>query len=338
MGSEMCIRDRVDVYDFTTSTWSTLPAGQNLPTPRAAASVAVFQDELYVIGGEIEVDLQGNNVNDAVKTTESFNPTTNTWTTRADLITERHGTQAIVSGDGIHVTAGSNTLGGGGTMKNMEYLGTDNPTGTALTAGQLSVASSLIVETGGASVVTLNHTGGNTGILVTGFQLTGTDSGNFQVFSDLAFRFIPPGGSLDVIVGHTGASDGEVASLVFEYDGTTSSPVALTSGEGLATVLYRVNTGGPLTPATDSPNPDWESDQGQAGDAANSAYLATISSGNSIFAKTSGSAYTAPIDMSDPSLPSGTPSSLFETERYDADTAPEMHWVSRLWLRFGWPR
>ncbi|WP_420593136.1 malectin domain-containing carbohydrate-binding protein [Robiginitalea biformata] len=316
----------VDVYDFTTSTWSTLPAGQNLPTPRAAASVAVFQDELYVIGGEIEVDLQGNNVNDAVKTTESFNPTTNTWTTRADLITERHGTQAIVSGDGIHVTAGSNTLGGGGTMKNMEYLGTDNPTGTALTAGQLSVASSLTVETGGASVVTLNHTGGNTGILVTGFQLTGTDSGNFQVFSDLAFRFIPPGGSLDVIVGHTGASDGEVASLVFEYDGTTSSPVALTSGEGQATVLYRVNTGGPLTPATDSPNPDWESDQGQAGDAANSAYLATISSGNSIFAKTSGSAYTAPIDMSDPSLPSGTPSSLFETERYDADTAPEMQW------------
>ena len=44
----------VDVYDFTTDTWSTIP---DLPTPRAAASVAYFENELYVIGGEIGVNL-----------------------------------------------------------------------------------------------------------------------------------------------------------------------------------------------------------------------------------------------------------------------------------------
>ncbi|MBC2840231.1 malectin domain-containing carbohydrate-binding protein [Robiginitalea sp. SC105] len=317
----------VDVYDFTSGTWSTLPSGQNLPTPRGAASVAVFQNELYVIGGEIGVDLQGNTINDAQKTTESYNPVTGTWTTRADLITERHGTQAIVSGDGIHITAGSNTQGGGGTMKNMEFYGTDNPSGTPLTAGQLSVASSLTVTTGGASVITLNNAAGNTGIIVTGAQLGGGDAGNFQIVSDLEFRFIPPGGSLDVFIGHTGATDGDVALLTFQYDGTNSSPVALTSGESQATVLYRINTGGPLTAATDSPNPDWEQDTGVFGTAGNSTYLTGATATGGTFDQSSASAYQGPIVMTDPSLPAGTPVSIFQTERFDAAAAPEMTWA-----------
>ncbi|MGB7395118.1 MAG: kelch repeat-containing protein, partial [Pricia sp.] len=44
----------VDVYDFTSGTWSTLPSDQNIPTPRAAASVASLNGKLLVIGGEVE--------------------------------------------------------------------------------------------------------------------------------------------------------------------------------------------------------------------------------------------------------------------------------------------
>ncbi|HET8735547.1 MAG TPA: kelch repeat-containing protein, partial [Pricia sp.] len=36
----------VDVYDFLTGTWNTLPADQNIPTPRGAATVASFNDKL----------------------------------------------------------------------------------------------------------------------------------------------------------------------------------------------------------------------------------------------------------------------------------------------------
>ena len=317
----------VDVYDFTSGTWSTLPGAQDLPTPRAAAGVAVFQNELFVIGGEIASDLSGTPVNDAVKTTESFNPGTGIWTTRADLITERHGTQAIVSGNGIHVTAGSNTQGGGGTMKNMEVYGTDNPSGTPVTPGQLSVASALTVPAGGSSLITLNHSGGNTGIIVTGASITGPQSGNFQIATNVSFRFIPPGGSLDVFVNHTGVDEGDAASLVFNFDGGNSTPVALASGAPGSDVLYRVNTGGAQTVATDTPNPDWEQDEGVFGDAANSDYLATATATNGLFDQTSASAYQGPIVMTDPSLPADTPSSLFQTERYDADGAPEMTWA-----------
>ena len=61
----------VDVFDFITGTWSTVP---DLPTPRAAASVASFKGELYVIGGEIGVDLQGKHHRRRRKNNGGFQP------------------------------------------------------------------------------------------------------------------------------------------------------------------------------------------------------------------------------------------------------------------------
>ena len=91
----------VDVYDFTTGSWSTLPSGQNLPTPRGAPSVANFNGKLVVVGGEVQNELvYGVSTTDALKITEQYDPATGTWTRLADLNFERHGTQAIVSGNG----------------------------------------------------------------------------------------------------------------------------------------------------------------------------------------------------------------------------------------------
>ncbi len=113
---------------------------------------------------------------------------------------------------------------------------------------------------------------------------------------------------------------GTAATLALQWN---VSPMLVTNP---GSVLYRVNAGGALIPASDAPNPDWGGDTGNFGTAGNSAYLSTLSTGGSVFAQTAGQAYQGPIVMTDPSLPAGTPSQLFQTERYDLGALPNMVW------------
>ncbi len=311
----------VDVYDFATQTWSTIP---DLPTPRAAASVASFENELYVIGGEIQVDLEGNTIGDAVNITESFNPLTGSWTTKSSLLTERHGTQAIVSGDGIHVVAGSASLGGGGTMKNMEFYGSDNPTGEALTASQLVVSASETIPTGGGLNVPISNTGGNVGIIITDAQLSGANAAAFNIVTDASFLLIGPGETSNIVVNHSGAVEGEVASLTLSYDDGSTSVVSLVSGVATPNVLFRVNTGGALVGATDGPNPDWTEDQatatanGSANTGTPSPYINLVSPAADI---------TFGVASFTGTNNTGYPDNLFTTERYSNVENPDnMQW------------
>jgi len=75
--------------------------------------------------------------------------------------------------------------------------------------------------------------------------------------------------------------------------------------------LFRVNTGGAFVTSTDL-GPDWSED----------------SSGNPSIYVNTGSTFSAgnTIDMTDPSVPSGTPTTLFQSERWDDTGAPEMEW------------
>ncbi|CAN0467148.1 unnamed protein product, partial [Laminaria digitata] len=311
----------VDVYDFTSGSWSTLPAGQNIPTPRAAASVAVFQNELYVIGGEIGDDLQGTTIDAAVKTTESFNPATGNWTTRADLITERHGTQAIVSGSGIHLTAGSNTKGGNGTMKNMEFLGNDNPTGTALTAGQLTIPASASIPAGGTQTVTLTHASGNTGIIITSIQIGGTNASAFNVSSNSGFSLLNPGVTLDVSINHSGTEEGDTASLVVAYDDGSVASTPIISGAPGANVLFRVNAGGALIADTDG---DYTADQ-SAANAGGSATTGTPSDYIDVNSPAADNTFGSTVALSENNT--GYPDAVFQTERWSAAANPNnMKW------------
>ncbi len=311
----------VDVYDFTTSTWSTLPSASNIPTPRAAASVAVLQNELYVIGGEIEDDLQGNTINDAVKTTESFNPLTGTWTNRADLLIERHGTQAIVSGDGIHLAAGSSTKGGGGKMKNMEYYGTDNPVGIPSVAGVLTIDPSVSIPAGGSETVSLSHSSGNTGILISSIQMGGANAGNFSIIGNSGFRLLNPAETATISIQHTGLDEGDTANLIVVYDDGTLISSSVTSGTPVPQVVYRVNAGGALLADV---NGDFEEDQSafQAGGAAN---IGTPSTYVNVTApavdKTSGTTVSLVQNNT------GYADALFQTERWsDAANPNNMQW------------
>ncbi len=110
--------------------------------------------------------------------------------------------------------------------------------------------------------------------------------------------------------------------------GLASNPVILYYDQQAppapGTVLYRVNTGGATVAATDAPNPDWSEDSGNQGAAGNTPYLAALSTGGSTYTASAGGAHPGPIIMTDPSIPAGTPVTIFESERYDAVGVPEM--------------
>ncbi|XAN39249.1 malectin domain-containing carbohydrate-binding protein [Micromonospora schwarzwaldensis] len=76
-------------------------------------------------------------------------------------------------------------------------------------------------------------------------------------------------------------------------------------------VLYRVNAGGPAIPATDG-GPDWAADT----DTAPSPYH---NGGNSAKAYPTNATFDATV-------PASTPATLFNTERWDQATAPDMQW------------
>ncbi|WP_431943584.1 malectin domain-containing carbohydrate-binding protein [Micromonospora marina] len=76
-------------------------------------------------------------------------------------------------------------------------------------------------------------------------------------------------------------------------------------------VLYRVNAGGPAIPATDG-GPDWAADSATA---------------PSPYHNTGNQASSYPTNATfDPTVPASTPATLFNTERWDESTAPDMQW------------
>ncbi len=109
----------VDVFDFTTNQWLTgNDVPDDIPTQRAGASSVVFNDELIVIGGEI----QNNPPNDlALNVTEALDPTTGTWRTLAPLNLQRHATQAVLFDEKIYLPAGSKTRGGTEILSSEAY-------------------------------------------------------------------------------------------------------------------------------------------------------------------------------------------------------------------------
>ena len=208
----------VDVYDFTSASWSTLPAGQNIPTPRAAASVVSFKDKLVVIGGEVENELvYGVNTSDALKITEEYDPSTGIWTRLADLNYKRHGTQAIVSGEGISILAGSPNKGGG-NQKNMEFLGEDAPVGEAGVASIISVPSSIQLSGSVSKEIPVTIIEGNIGVFITSVELQGPEMDKFSILSgNLTNALLKANSEHTVVVEYIGLNGGETANLLINY-------------------------------------------------------------------------------------------------------------------------
>ena len=210
----------VDVYDFLTDTWSTLPIASDLPTPRAASAVAVHGGKLMVIGGE------GNGV--AYDTVEALDPGSDTWESLEPLNFARHGTQAIVSGAGVYVTAGSPNQGGG-NQRNMEVYDTDAPAGTAAVAGGLTAPATATVNGDLAETIPFDHTSGNEGVYVTSIVLSGTDAAEFAITSAPATPgLFSIGAHGDVVVEYSGVIENASANLDVTHSGGQLITIGLT--------------------------------------------------------------------------------------------------------------
>ena len=218
----------VDVYDFTTGIWSTLPVGQNLPTPRAGAAVANFNNRLVVVGGEVQNELvYGVNTSDALKITEEFNTTTGIWSRLPDLNFERHGTQAIVSNNGLFILGGSPNLGGG-NQKNMEYLGIDSPIGNPSVASTLSAPSSVLIADGTSVDINLEVIGGNVGIIVRSMEITGANALDYSIDAGaLVNGLLNAGATHMVTVSLSGTGANRNASLIINYGASSSLSINL---------------------------------------------------------------------------------------------------------------
>ncbi|WP_340077503.1 malectin domain-containing carbohydrate-binding protein [Leptobacterium sp. I13] len=304
----------VDVYDFNTSGWSTLPVGQNLPTPRAGAGVAALQGKLYVAGGEIPSSA------DALTVTEVYDPQTQTWSTAASLNHKRHGTQAIVSGNGIFVAGGS-PIQGGGNQKNMEVYGSDNPTGTPITASNVTAPTGVTFSEGETKDIILEVSGGNTAIIISSIVISGTNAGLFNITAgDLSDFLVKPNSSHTISVEFTGTGTDKNAVLTITYNNGLAKIVNLTSGL-LNEVIFRVNAGGALTTSNDA-FMDWTEDR-SAGSAGGAATTGTPSS----YVNAGTQDVTFGVTLSGFTNTTGYPDSLFAVERYNTFDSPNnMQW------------
>lgn len=106
----------VDVYTIATNSWRTLPPKNNLPTMRAGTSAIFLGDDLVVIGGESMAQKEAH------ATVEAYNIKTKTWRNLENLNRGRHGSQAIIYKNKIHIAAGSGNRGGKPELDDMEVF------------------------------------------------------------------------------------------------------------------------------------------------------------------------------------------------------------------------
>jgi len=213
----------VDVYDLVGGNWSTLPAGQNIPTTRAGASVVNFNDRLVVIGGETET------AGPSLTVTEEYDPIGQSWRNMATLNSPRHGTQAIVSGNGIFILAGS-PVQGGGNQKNMEYLGEDNPVGTPSAASTVQAPAAVQILDGDTEDIEVAIVDGNVGVFVTSMVLSGPDAGDFVIQAGELTNQLLNANSLHTIsVQLTGTGADRNAVLTINYGNSSSVDIILSN-------------------------------------------------------------------------------------------------------------
>ncbi|MEM6642887.1 MAG: hypothetical protein AAF616_07910 [Bacteroidota bacterium] len=196
----------VDVYDFITKSWSTL--AEDLPTPRAAPGTAVLQDRLYLMGGE------GTQPGPAFKILEIYDPMTDSWTEGASMNHARHGTQAIVSGKGIFIAAGSPTRGGG-RQHNMEVYGINEPEGTELIASTITTMLEVSIPEGETKEITISNEGGNTASFIESVIIVG---GGFDLLEDYNFSLINPESSKKLNIENNSEQSGD-SNLEITYNG-----------------------------------------------------------------------------------------------------------------------
>lgn len=129
------------------------------------------------------------------------------------LIHARHGTQAIVSGQGVYVAGGS-AKQGGGNQRNMEVYNKDDPYGVTSVAGSFLDVQLTEILAGVMRAVTIEHVTGNQGVFVNSVELSGLSASDFRITNYVAGAFlVGKGEQRDILVEYSGSVDGAEAQL-----------------------------------------------------------------------------------------------------------------------------
>lgn len=89
----------VDVYNFSTQSWTTLPSSSNIPTTRAGTATVALNNELYVICGE-------SGTNGYHREVQVFNPATGAWRSLSNIQQGRNGPGGVAYNGKIYIVGG----------------------------------------------------------------------------------------------------------------------------------------------------------------------------------------------------------------------------------------
>lgn len=106
----------VDVFDFKTNAWTTLPTSANIPTERAGCSAISHNGKVIILGGE------SGSQNTAHNEVEALDPVSKTWQSLPNMKSTRHGTGATIVNSKVYTAAGSLNRGGGPELNSVECL------------------------------------------------------------------------------------------------------------------------------------------------------------------------------------------------------------------------
>ena len=231
----------VDVYDFSSGNWLVSNLPPDLPSPRAAAAVALFDGKIMIMGGE------SGEQGEAFARVDALDVATGSWESLSPMNHGRHGTQAIISGQGVYIAGGSPNRGGGNQLE-MEVYNADAPAGSASTAGVLSDPFEAEIFIGASQSVRIEHVGGTQGVFVQSIALGGPSASDFKITSNIVVPLlIGRGGLLDMPVEFTGTIDGAQAWLDVSYSGNQNLRITLIGK------LPSTAPTGPVSPPTKMP-------------------------------------------------------------------------------------
>ena len=252
----------VDYYDISVGQWFTLPAGSNIPTPRAGNAAINYKDKVLVIGGESPAQ------NAAHSEVELLDPATENWTALPPLLDGRHGTGVIEYNGDLYIASGSGAQGGGPELSTHEKY--------CACVGD-SFEPTVQVDTGTTWTPVIS---GNTGTLRVPLTNTSgsdvsigsimTDSPFFQIVQP-APTFIAAGSTVTIqITFDPGAGGNEAfSSKLTVITNSPTSPVIVVElsgerySESTGEVVLALNAGGPVYTAADGTS--YEADNGATG-------------------------------------------------------------------------
>ena len=145
----------VDVYDFNSGQWSTLPTSSNFPVPRSGASTVAVGKYVVVLGGESISQV------DAHSEVHALDTETLQWIELNRLNVGRHGTQAVYFDEKIYVVAGAGERGGSPELIDHEVFDTMGETSlpVELAPDFLAIADDNTVQLQWSTISETNNAG-----------------------------------------------------------------------------------------------------------------------------------------------------------------------------------